>query len=287
MPWCPKCRNEYVDGVINCADCGTTLVDELPEEIDPASPYILYTVKDEQIGAKFVAYLNYNNIRTAGLMPSPETEELHVVVAYAEKDAAKATFESFGSLEELADADIHELVPDLEKEWEDLQAEEASQKFSEIRSEASSLYVKKKDKYADLKFSGISFLAFGFAGIALLVCNALGYISLFNKFSTLIMGVVFIVFLGVGVTSLLRAKKMKNIVSEEENVTNDVLNWIDANITDEFIDSLVDDTLSEEDNYFTAHAKMCETLGEQYPFLNKSYIDQLMDDRYNDYCESK
>ena len=32
MAWCPKCRNEYVEGVTVCADCQVPLVDELPEE---------------------------------------------------------------------------------------------------------------------------------------------------------------------------------------------------------------------------------------------------------------
>ncbi len=29
MPWCPKCKNEYVEGITVCADCGTELVDSL------------------------------------------------------------------------------------------------------------------------------------------------------------------------------------------------------------------------------------------------------------------
>lgn len=34
MPWCPKCRNEYIEGITKCADCGSELVDELPQEDD-------------------------------------------------------------------------------------------------------------------------------------------------------------------------------------------------------------------------------------------------------------
>ncbi|MSR47692.1 MAG: hypothetical protein EXS13_11620 [Planctomycetes bacterium] len=29
MPWCPSCRQEYRAGIAACADCGTTLVDDL------------------------------------------------------------------------------------------------------------------------------------------------------------------------------------------------------------------------------------------------------------------
>lgn len=31
MPWCPKCKNEYVKGVTVCADCGSELVESLEE----------------------------------------------------------------------------------------------------------------------------------------------------------------------------------------------------------------------------------------------------------------
>jgi hypothetical protein len=32
MPFCPRCRYEYVEGVKRCPDCGSRLVRELPSE---------------------------------------------------------------------------------------------------------------------------------------------------------------------------------------------------------------------------------------------------------------
>ena len=29
MPWCPKCETEYREGILTCADCGSTLVENL------------------------------------------------------------------------------------------------------------------------------------------------------------------------------------------------------------------------------------------------------------------
>lgn len=35
MPWCPKCKYEYVEGMTVCADCGSQLVDSLDEVQEP------------------------------------------------------------------------------------------------------------------------------------------------------------------------------------------------------------------------------------------------------------
>ena len=41
MPWCPKCETEYREGILVCADCGSTLVENLSVSKDnsiPATP---------------------------------------------------------------------------------------------------------------------------------------------------------------------------------------------------------------------------------------------------------
>lgn len=286
MPWCPKCKNEYIEGIKTCVDCGVELVDELPEEIDPNAPVILCHVDTEETAEKLISYLRYGDLKTAAAVPAENQESgFNLIVAEFERKAAENMFARFNSIDEMADMDISELVPDVEKQLEELEAEEASHMFSELRTEASSVYVKKKDKYADLKFSGISFLIFGVIGVGFVIANQLKFINFFNEFSMIIMAVVFVLFIGVGISSLIRAKKLRNIVSEEEKVTNEVMTWIDANINDELIASLIDSELSEEDNYFSAHDKLCSMLLEQFPFFSKAYADELMDERYNDYCE--
>lgn len=37
MPWCPKCKSEYREGIKECADCKLPLMDELPPESE--NPY--------------------------------------------------------------------------------------------------------------------------------------------------------------------------------------------------------------------------------------------------------
>lgn len=50
MPWCPKCKNEYREGITVCADCGCELVAEEPKEVKiPTTEEILNgNLSDEQ-----------------------------------------------------------------------------------------------------------------------------------------------------------------------------------------------------------------------------------------------
>lgn len=283
MPWCPKCKNEYIEGIRTCVDCGIDLVDELPEETDPGAPVILCHVDTKEAADKLKAYLRYGNLETPAILEKDQGYDL--ITAEFERESAEAMFARFGSVDEMTDMDISELVPDIEKQLEELEAEEASQMFSELRTEASSVYVKKKDKYTDLKFSGISFLVFGILGIVFVIANQSGAIEFLNPFSTLIMAAVFLVFLIIGISSMIRAKNLKAVVSEEEKVTNEVMDWIESNINDEQIHSLIDPELTEEDNYFAVHEKLCSMVITQFPFFSREYADELMDERYNEYCE--
>ena len=56
MPWCPKCRNEYVEGIKVCADCGVDLVEMLEE--GKGSPLIF---GDRGQMERLKDFLTYNN----------------------------------------------------------------------------------------------------------------------------------------------------------------------------------------------------------------------------------
>lgn len=51
MPYCPKCRCEFIDGVKTCNDCGVELVDELPPD-------------DQEDGENQVEWEKVLNVRT-------------------------------------------------------------------------------------------------------------------------------------------------------------------------------------------------------------------------------
>ena len=193
-------------------------------------------------------------------------------------------------------ADCHcDLVDDLEAYEKKLKEEamlkqeeelfEAKEQLNSLRVKESSIYVKKADKYQDLKFSALSFLIFGIAGTIFVILNFAGTLSLLNTVSAPIMLAVFIIFLVIGIVTILKANQIKAQIGEEESFTDQVEQWMKDKFTDDYIKTLLDDEQTDEINYFNATEEMKKLLAEQYPDLDTNYSDQLIDDCYNDFCE--
>lgn len=64
MPFCPKCRAEYVEGVKSCPDCNVMLVDELPpkEKVEYVDLVELEKVSDEVSGVMMKGILENRGI---------------------------------------------------------------------------------------------------------------------------------------------------------------------------------------------------------------------------------
>ncbi len=287
MAWCPKCKNEYREGVTVCPDCEIELVDELVEEEEindrEPKPVIFMEPADEEVGEKVVNYLRLNGVVSGAVIQ--DADKLNVIVADLELDTCEQLFPGLVVGEEVSIDRLYELVPDLEDQFDEIENEQAEMEFSELRSEASTVYVKKRDKYADLKFSGFSFIGFGVIGIGIVVLNMLGIINLFNVYSMIVMSLVFVVFFIIGFATLHRASKVKESVAVEDEFTKELEDWIKENLSDELIDEWYDDTKEDQENYFEIHDKLCSTIKMEFPNIHPSYIEELAEERYTSYLE--
>lgn len=84
MPWCPKCKTEYYEGVKVCSECGSELVaslDDVPEMKQ------LVEGEKEQMERLF-QFLQYNKIQSATIDYQEETEDY--LVSCEEKEYKNA-----------------------------------------------------------------------------------------------------------------------------------------------------------------------------------------------------
>ena len=108
MPYCPKCKAEYREGITECADCHVPLVDSLPEEAKLESGEIensdlpeiveIYRSLDERDIEQKTYHLERNGIKYSVFeYVQPVREELEVLdsqiifrILVSEEDAEKA-----------------------------------------------------------------------------------------------------------------------------------------------------------------------------------------------------
>lgn len=67
MPWCPVCKNEYVEGKTHCPDCDADLVDELIEEPEEEkeTPYTPTEEELAELAARRAATAHMNTYTSA------------------------------------------------------------------------------------------------------------------------------------------------------------------------------------------------------------------------------
>lgn len=91
MPYCPKCNQEFVEGVTICTDCGTPLADT--EEITENQVKLISI--ELSLAERLTSFLVYSGISATTL---PETEDknlLQIFVPESQLDDAKKFVQIF------------------------------------------------------------------------------------------------------------------------------------------------------------------------------------------------
>jgi RNA polymerase subunit RPABC4/transcription elongation factor Spt4 len=159
-------------------------------------------------------------------------------------------------------------ISDAEKEEEYLfDQEEVQDLYNDDpkRPEKTQTYIKKEEQYKDLISSAFSFLVISILGILLLIINAVGIISIFNGTMTyIVMGGLFLVFLYIGITTLIKSNKVKGQIGEENQVTNAINTWLSLNVTKESLNELVNPKDGEEIQFIQKIERMKELIIKQF-----------------------
>lgn len=211
MPYCPKCKTEFLSGIETCSDCGSSLVDELPEG-----------------------------------------EEI--------------------------------LVPDWEAMDEKERSISAQKEADQFRNAASTVYVKKADKYEDLHSTAVCFTVLGILGLIFCILNLIGIVSFYrNPIQLIALLIIFIIFTAIGISSYFRSKEVKGQISEEKNLTDKINQWMEKIITKELLDSFSDPSVSAEVNFLQQTERIKEMIQKEFQIKEDSYLDTIIDEFFNEH----
>lgn len=300
MPWCPNCKTEYREGITHCADCKAELVADLSAVKADSSEATALLAKIDgsqpEFAKKLADFLEYSGVPVH--VSGPDEDGLIAVSttpeAYRE---AKRHFQAFYSVEaknimekEAENAFLSgEEMPEPELfagEETEAPAEDTEEPLEEkdvFRHEKS--YVSAVSRYDDYRSSGFTFVSFGVLGVGFALLNLLEIVPLFNVFSAVVILVMFTAFLAMGIFSFVKAGKLKVEAVKEKALATEAKKWLEENISEDTLHAY--DTgsgaegKSEELLYLNRLDRIRETLLAEFPDLNSSFAEQLIEEFYS------
>ena len=261
MPWCPRCKNEYKEGITVCADCGCELVDSLEEQDVP-----IYFGPEEEID-EMITFFKANNMEGAYKLFDDKEQTFELIVKKRQLDEAKNAIRVY--LKEFATTE-----------------EEETQKERTVN-----LYEDSNKRAEEYQSGAYTLLLVGIVGLILLVLLNLNVLPInlpqFTKILiTCVMGIMFVLFVFLGVTSLNTYKKLKMNAEDENQQQDDIKNWFLSNITKEMIYKPNNiDKETEEELFFKRTDKMKSLIKEKYPSVNEEFVDYIVEQLYTDIYE--
>lgn len=270
MPWCPKCKSEYVEGIEKCKRCGCRLVEHLIRQED-----IIARGAPEQLQG-FADLLNRNQVLSARVQYD-EGEEMHFLLVDPEERDAAAKI-------------VSEIV-----------RMENQNRYRQMRTAgggrnagAAMLYQNKTEQAQEVKSSAAALIIVGTAGLIFDILYILNVIpikwSVFTK--TVICSVMGVLFIALIILGFLSVKSVKNLLSfakEEDKMTGEIEKWYQKELTagqiDDMLEGRMESGLPEEEKYFYRIEQIRHVLTEKFMNLDPAYADNMTEKIYQELYE--
>ena len=266
--WCPKCKNEFVEGIKICPKCEEPLVDK------KTALSSVYDEHNDRLILGGVAEKDYH--------PEEFIKALEESDIIGEGDYSLVAHKLF--------EDEKEILNEKAQESGKMKAGKFHILSPPLIFQPASLYQKKSEKADDMKNSAIALILVGVVGMILVILVFTGVISLnqtlYGKIITCsVMGFLFLVLIVLGFLSIKSFKLLKKNASEEDKMTEEIEKWYKESLTKDIIDNNLftaeERKASDEEKYFKRIAKISSLLNDKFMNLENTYSDHITEDIYS------
>lgn len=147
------------------------------------------------------------------------------------------------------------------------------------------VYVSKESKKEETKSTAYSFLlvsVFGFIALILFATGALPvHVADYMKIMLcIVMGVMLLIFFVIGIVSLRQLKTLGTQAEKENDLSSEIIFWFTSTYSAKDIDESMDEEVFDQDLYFKRYEIMTRFLSKQYPDLEETFLDHLVEELY-------
>lgn len=274
MKFCPICQKDFDNDKTDCLTCGHVLLNGNHLEND-----ILFGFSSEELILKLFNYLCENGFSSVQYYHDGKTGLYHITSSSDESD--KILEKTLLSLND------KEVSLDLTQSEREKVAEYIAEMAGNVLpDEGAKTYVNAKDRYENMMSSASSLIIVGFIGFVFVTLVYLKLINLqMNILFYILSLLMFSVFIGIGIFSLLKANAIKKTISTEETLSEDIKNYLLTEYKPEDSENNSSEStegLTEEEKYFSRTEHMKKNILEHFKHADELLIDGMIEEVYND-----
>lgn len=152
------------------------------------------------------------------------------------------------------------------------------------------VYVSKESKKEETKSTAYSFLLVSVIGFIALILFATGALPVhvadyMKVMLCIVMGAMLLIFFVIGIVSLRQLKTLGTQAEKENDLSSEIISWFTSTYSAEDIDESMDEEVFDQDLYFKRYEIMTRFLSKQYPDLEETFLDHLVEELYGNLFE--
>ena len=101
----------------------------------------------------------------------------------------------------------------------------------------------------------------------------------------IVMGAMLLIFFVIGIVSLRQLKALGTQAEKKNDLSSEIISWFTSTYSAEDIDESMDEEVFDQDLYFKRYEIMTRFLSKQYPDLEETFLDHLVEELYGNLFE--